>query len=649
MFNNMSLSKKMLGSFGLVLILLTLVIGIYQHITGSTTHNFVKLLNTEVAIARHATTSEVYMLHSRRNEKDFLIRKDNKYVRKLAKNVAGLKSEAQAIIGLAEKGGDRDSVAKASAIIGYATEYETTFKKLVVAWETRGLNHKSGLQGKFRDIAHEMEAAIGELLVPNAIALYLDIRKNEKDYLLRNDEKYVKKTRAAVTKLLAELKNAGGRQHDINDAAASLSTYQHTFNLLVEENGKIAALTQKMRTAIHKVGPAVEDLRQRSKKASIAKFEATKAKAESLSKVAITGGIVAIGIGLFLAFVITRGLVGPISKSVNLAKIMAAGDFTQTLAIEQKNEIGVLAGALNNMASGLGGMFKDISSGVETLSSSSTELSAVSRQMSTNAEQAASQAETVAAGAEELSVNANSVAAAMEQAATNVGLVTSAADQMAATIDEIAQNTEKARAITAGAVSKAEDASSQVGELGQAANAIGKVVETITEISEQVNLLALNATIEAARAGEAGKGFAVVANEIKELARQTAEATGEIKTRIEGIQSSTDGTVKGIGGISGVVGEINEIVATIATAVEEQSVTTREIAENVTQAATGIGEVNENVAQSSAAASEIAQEISKVSQGSAEINSGCNQVNDSAGELSKLAEELNAMVGRFKV
>ncbi|MCP3952086.1 MAG: methyl-accepting chemotaxis protein, partial [Desulfobacterales bacterium] len=426
MFNNLSLSKKMLGSFGLVLILLTLVMGIYRHSTSSITHNFVKLLNTEVAIDRHATTSEVYMLQARRNEKDFLIRKDNKYVQKLVKNVAGLKSEAQAIMGLAEKGGDRDSVAKASAIIGYATDYETTFKKLVIAWETRGLNHKSGLQGKFRNIAHDMEAAIGEIPEPNIIALYLYIRKNEKDYLLRNDEKYVTKTGAAVAKLLAELKNAGGRKQDIDDATACLSTYQKAFNLLVEENSKIAALTQTMRAAIHKVGPAVEDLRQRSKKASIAKFEATKANAESLSRVAITGGIVAIGLGLFLAFVITRGLVRPINKSVNLAKTMASGDFTQTLAIEQKNEIGVLAGALNNMASSLGGMFKDISSGVETLSSSSTELSKVSRQMSTNAGQTASQAETVAAGAEELSVNANSVAAAMEQAATNVGMVTSA-------------------------------------------------------------------------------------------------------------------------------------------------------------------------------------------------------------------------------
>ena len=123
--------------------------------------------------------------------------------------------------------------------------------------------------------------------------------------------------------------------------------------------------------------------------------------------------------------------------------------------------------------------------------------------------------------------------------------------------------------------------------MGRAAREIGNVVETITEISSQVDLLALNATIEAARAGDAGKGFAVVAGEIKELARQTAEASGEIKKRVEGIQTNTAGTVNEINDVSEVVNEINAIVATIASAVEEQSATTREIVSNVSQASVG--------------------------------------------------------------
>jgi len=220
---------------------------------------------------------------------------------------------------------------------------------------------------------------------------------------------------------------------------------------------------------------------------------------------------------------------------------------------------------------------------------------------------------------------------------------------MTSVIKEIAQNTEKARTVTGEAVSEAAETSEKVDELGRAANEIGKVTETITEISEQTNLLALNATIEAARAGEAGKGFAVVANEIKDLAKQTAEATGEIRKKIEGIQTSTKGTVIHIKQITKVINNVNEIVATIATAVEEQSVTTREIADNVTQASQGLGEITENVAQSSSVADEIAKDIADVNQTSGEMSNTSSQVNTSAEDLSKEAEQLMGMVGQFQV
>ena len=110
--------------------------------------------------------------------------------------------------------------------------------------------------------------------------------------------------------------------------------------------------------------------------------------------------------------------------------------------------------------------------------------------------------------------------------------------------EDIASNSETARDIAQKAVAEVNGTAERIDLLGNAVNEIGKVTEMITEISEQTNLLALNATIEAARAGEAGKGFAVVANEIKELAWQTAQATGEIRSKIETIQTTTDDTVQ---------------------------------------------------------------------------------------------------------
>jgi methyl-accepting chemotaxis protein len=322
MFKNIKVSVKLIGGFGIVVLLFAGVMGVYQYASNSTIASFENLMAEEVAIGDHATQIgvfmlQLFMLQSRRNEKDFLMRLDKKYADNLNKNVSHLKTEAQATAELADRSGDQESATKASAIIGYADEYEAAFKNLVASWETRGLDHKSGLQGRFRNIAHgvaqdlkghqvdELQVAllqmrryekdfmrtksdkykqkfltnmetygrllaqstseetakkaqekalasytkafndylaagesadlqdqsyqnmrsaahvigetIGQTLVPNAKALLLDIRKNEKDYLLRNDEKYVKKTHESIENLLQAFKNSGVLQTDIND------------------------------------------------------------------------------------------------------------------------------------------------------------------------------------------------------------------------------------------------------------------------------------------------------------------------------------------------------------------------------------------------------------------------------------------------
>jgi methyl-accepting chemotaxis protein len=370
----------------------------------------------------------------------------------------------------------------------------------------------------------------------------------------------------------------------------------------------------------------------------------------------IQWGIAALCITLLAAIIIplsfsVRSVTVPIKRTVAMLRDIAEGegDLTKRLEIIKKDEIGELANWFNTFLAKLQGMIRKISDNSGVVDRSSMEFSEIASQLSAGAGETSGRADNVATAAEAMSTNLNSVAAAMEESSANASMVATAAEEMTATINEIAQNAEKARSVADRAVQQAGVASQQMDGLGQAALDIGKVVETITEISEQVNLLALNATIEAARAGEAGKGFAVVANEIKELAKQTSAATLEIKEKIENIQGSTEGTVKGIDEISQVIANINEIVGTIATAVEEQSAATREIAGNISQASQGIQEVNENVGQSSAVAAQITDDIAVVNQSSSEIANSSDQVKVSAEDLKRMAAELNGIVGSFKV
>ena len=256
---------------------------------------------------------------------------------------------------------------------------------------------------------------------------------------------------------------------------------------------------------------------------------------------------------------------------------------------------------------------------VETVSSASTELEASASRLTKTAERA-QQVTTM-------------VAAASEEASTNVQSVSSATEQMASTINEISRQVQGSARMANDAVDQARRTNERVSELSKAAARIGDVVELINTIAGQTNLLALNATIEAARAGEAGRGFPVVASEVKALAEQTAKATGEIGQQISGIQAATQESVGAIKEISTTIEKLSEISTTIAAAVEEQGAATQEISRNVQQAAHGTQQVSSN--------------ITDVQRGASETGSASTQVLSAAQSLSTDSNRLKLEVGKF--
>ena len=329
------------------------------------------------------------------------------------------------------------------------------------------------------------------------------------------------------------------------------------------------------------------------------------------------------------------------------AERLSQGDLSA--AVQSRSDEDILARSFARMSASLRGVFERLARQAASLRQASQLLHDVSGEVSAGLADVTANATTVAAAADAMSANMAAVSSSAEQSSAGIGTVAESAEQMTATIGEVARNAEAGRKITGAAVDTVDSASRRVDELGRAARQIGTVIDVIIDIAEQTKLLALNATIEAASAGDAGKGFAVVANEVKELARQTGEATERIRASVAAIQESTSSTVSEIGEIQGVIADANENVTSIAAAVEEQATTTGDIACSVADAARGVHTVTDSVGQSAAAATAIATEIAKVNQTADAVSAATGQLGQQAEELLALGAELESMVAGFQL
>ena len=452
--------------------------------------------------------------------------------------------------------------------------------------------------------------------------------------------------------------------------------------------------------------------------------------------------IVTISIVMFVLFIfltmlsyylVNKFFISKILDVILFAKSVSQGDLTQSLNIDQKDEIGTLGDALKLMLENLRNMVEEISNTTFTLSGASEELTSISSEMASSAKKMNVKSETVAAASNQISVSVGTVAAASEQSSSSVSSIANMTEEMSSTfneivnfaqttsenvkdmadasnnvatginntatsieemttsLNEVAFNTTKASAVSNKAKQGAKDINIKMNNLVAASKQIGKIIGVIKDIADQTNMLALNATIEAAGAGEAGKGFAVVAGEVKELAKQSADATDEIASQVDEIQNSTNEAVAAINEISKVINEVSDITKITATAVEEQTSTANEISKIIAENALTVqdiakksnesatlvteiakstddssktaGEVARHVSELSAGINEVARSSSEVSMGVKDISKnihevniasnetakGATQTNESSLDLAKLAGSLSEIVGKFKV
>ena len=433
---------------------------------------------------------------------------------------------------------------------------------------------------------------------------------------LKNFKK-VHEIMATVTPLIRVAED----KKELEDTKNDFKSYESALESLLTGLAKLDEVSVRRGKAAKDVETFANEIAEAAQKGASSIATESSTSLGRSSTITVVSVIVALIVGVIVALTVSRMITRPIVAASGLVDRVANRDLTAKLESNSSDEVGQMVRQLNSMVEGLRGNIQSIAEGSQSLAGAATELSAVSTQVSSNAE--------------ETSAQSNVVSAAAEQVSRNIQTVATSSEEMTATVNEIAKNTSQASQVASHAAHVAEKTNATVAKLGQSSIEIGEVINVITSIAAQTNLLALNASIEAARAGEAGKGFAVVANEVKELAKQTAQATADIKGKITAIQTDTQGAVSAIAEISGIIKQINEIQTVIASAVEEQAATTREISRNAQEASTG--------------SKEIAKNITSVSEAAKSTTAGATQTASAANELSRLSCDLQRVVDQFKL
>lgn len=313
---------------------------------------------------------------------------------------------------------------------------------------------------------------------------------------------------------------------------------------------------------------------------------------------------------------LARSIVRPINAVKEAMEGVAQGDLTRHVDLIGGQEVGQLANATNHTIANLRTLVGRIAESSTTLSAAAEELSATATQLVATSTQTGAQANTLSGAAQTVSSHISSVAAGSEE--------------LSASVKEVAGNMSATARVANEAAQQTRQSDTLVAKLGATSLKIGDVVNTISAIAEQTNLLALNATIEAARAGESGRGFAVVASEVKNLAQQTATATGDIREKITSIQADVQGVTQALAAISQTVTSLDSSQQSISAAVEEQSATTSEMTRTLAQASQGSGE--------------IAAQVSGLAEASRAVAQGADDTQRAATQLSQLAVDLKKLI-----
>ncbi len=638
-----------IAAIGLVGVLGLAAVGLIYEVGTWSQDRARKVAEDARAIASLTKRISIEMLEVRRDEKNFLLRKQESHVKHHAQLSGAIGRDFDELKVMVKSSGYGALADRLDVIHDAFENYANDFAILAMVQTKIGLDETSGLSGSLRKAADIIETGVSEINDPKLTGRLLVMRRYEKDFMLWRDDKYADEFNKAVVAFSLVLTEMDLPYEVQEKLSLNLDSYSHDFAGWVSAIRQITRSDSDLGNAFQGLEPkVVEAIGEIDRLSGLA--DASERTLRDTMKLRMVSALAFAALAMcVLSFLLGRAVSRPISAMTGALTTLASGDFHVALpGLERRDEIGKMAGAArifkDNMIEAerlraeqladqqarsvqrrderlrLASGFHDaVGSIVDKVSSEAAELEAAASTLTRTAEITLELSGVVAGASGEASGSIQSVAAAT--------------GQMTSSVEQIGRQVVESRKIAQVAVQHAKTTDARITALSQAAGRIGEVVQLITGIAEQTNLLALNATIEAARAGEAGRGFAVVAQEVKALAAQTAKATEEIGKQILGMQTATEESVEAIKEIGAVILQISDVSGMIAVAMEEQGIATREIARNVQTASDGAGRVG--------------SAISDVHQGAADTGSASGQVLSSAQSLSSQANRLKLEVDSF--